>query len=465
MPPIHVAVLAFNGVSLFHLSVPGLVFGALDYVPDAPRYVVRYCAEVPGMVDSDQGIAIAVQSGLELMQESEVIIIPAWSDPSVHASAKLVEALRLADAQGKLIVGLCLGAFVLGDAGLLDDKEATTHWLVRDMFARRFPKARFRPEVLYASADNIVTSAGTLSAIDCCLHLVRQRHGARVANRAAKLLVTPPHRQGGQAQYIEHAVPRLASETHLSDVLAWARRNLASNLSVDVLATRARMSRRTFTRRFAEATGSTVNRWLNSERVARAQELLETTQLSIECIASEAGFGTPLSLRQQFSAQLGTSPSDYRRMFCRHLSSEAGAKKTKRSTGLPESDAFHFRRPADFPVPLEWQGTKCIALPAAPSLVELDYAAVMASREQLQGLFGAGDAWPPADLTQADDEADLAWHEREFVQGASFAYSLLSTDRQRCLGCLYLSLRPARSMMRRRICGLLPRSPSRCVWR
>lgn len=317
MPPIRVAVLAFNGVSLFHLSVPGLVFGALEHVPDAPQYEVRYCAEEPGMVDSDQGIAVAVTHGLELMQESDVIIIPAWSDPSLVASTPLVEALQLANAQGKLIVGLCLGAFVLGDAGLLDDKEATTHWFVRDMFAQRFPKARFRPEVLYASADNIITSAGTLSAIDCCLHLVRQRHGASVANRIAKLLVTPPHRQGGQAQYIEHAVPRLATETHLSAVLAWARRNLASDLSVDVLAEMAKMSRRTFTRRFGEATGSTVTKWLNAERVVRAQELLETTNLPIECIADEAGFGTPLSLRQQFSAQLGTSPSEYRRMFSR----------------------------------------------------------------------------------------------------------------------------------------------------
>ena len=315
MPSIRVAVLAYNGVSLFHLSVPGLVFGAVEAVQDEPQYEVRYCAEVPGMVDSDLGIAIAVTHGLELMRTSDVIVIPAWSDPAVVASAPLVQALQLANAQGKLIVGLCLGAFVLGDAGLLDEKEATTHWIARDMFAQRFPKARFRPEVLYASADNIMTSAGTLSAIDCCLDLVRQRHGAKAANRTAKLLVTPPHRPGGQAQYIQHSVPRLASETHLSDVLAWARRNLASDLSVDVLAEIAKMSRRTFTRRFGEATGSTVTKWLNAERVVRAQELLETTNLSIERIAGEAGFGTPLSLRQQFSAHLGTSPSEYRRMF------------------------------------------------------------------------------------------------------------------------------------------------------
>ncbi|MBD8602181.1 MULTISPECIES: GlxA family transcriptional regulator [unclassified Pseudomonas] len=322
MQSIRVAVLAFNGVSLFHLSVPGMVLGTAQSAPGAPRYEVSYCAELPGMVTSDQGIGLAVAHGLELMEAADVIVIPAWGDQSVIASAELVKALQLADEQGKLIVGLCLGAFVLGDAGLLDGKEATTHWAVRDEFARRFPKACFRPEVLYVSAGNIVTSAGTVAAIDCCLHLVRQRLGADVANRTAKMLVTPPHRQGGQAQYVEHPVPQLSSETHLSEVLAWARMNLASELPLDVLADKAKMSRRTFTRRFREATGGTVSRWLNAERVARAQQLLETTDLPIECIAGEAGFGTPLSLRQQFGAQLGTSPSEYRRMFSRAMEVE-----------------------------------------------------------------------------------------------------------------------------------------------
>ncbi|GKW39163.1 GlxA family transcriptional regulator [Pectobacterium carotovorum] len=331
MSSIRVAVLAFNGVSLFHLSVPGLVFGTVKTAQNEPQYEVSYCAEVPGMIESDQGIAIAVLHGLELMRESDVIVIPAWGDPAVVASTQLVEVLQLAHAQGKLIVGLCLGAFVLGDAGLLDEREATTHWIARDIFAQRFPKARFRPEVLYASTDNIMTSAGTLAAIDCCLHLVMQRYGAETANRTAKLLVTPPHRQGGQAQYVEHSVPRFATEAHLSDVLTWARQNLASELSLDLLAERAKMSRRTFTRRFRESTGSTVTKWLNAERVVRAQELLETTDLPIECIAGEAGFGTSLSLRQQFSAQLGTLPSDYRRMFFRKMNPNVETKGLERS--------------------------------------------------------------------------------------------------------------------------------------
>ncbi|UEB97841.1 helix-turn-helix domain-containing protein [Pseudomonas sp. HN2] len=315
MQSIRVAVLAFEGVSLFHLSVPGMVLGTAQSAPGEPQYVINYFAESTGMVTSDQGIDLAVTYGLELMEESDVIVVPAWGDQLETASAQLVRALQRASSRGKLIVGLCLGSFVLGDAGLLDGKEATTHWAAREEFARRFPEVRFRPEVLYVSADNIITSAGTVAAIDCCLHLIRQRLGADVANRTAKMLVTPPHRQGGQAQYVEHPVPQLSSEAHLSDVMVWARANLSNDLSLDVLADMAKMSRRTFTRRFREATGSTVTKWLNAQRVARAQELLETTDLPVECIAGEAGFGTPLSFRQQFSIQLGTSPSEYRRTF------------------------------------------------------------------------------------------------------------------------------------------------------
>jgi transcriptional regulator GlxA family with amidase domain len=177
------------------------------------------------------------------------------------------------------------------------------------------PTADFRPDVLYVDDGGVITSAGTVAAIDCCLNLVRQRHGADVANRVARLLVTPPHRQGGQAQFIEQPVPELPSENRLPGVLEWAREHLAEPLSLDVLADTACMSRRTFTRRFREATGTTVLKWLAGERLARAQQLLETTDMPIERIATAVGFGTSLSLRQHFAAQFGTSPSSYRRAF------------------------------------------------------------------------------------------------------------------------------------------------------
>lgn len=322
MPCVRVAVLAFDGVSLFHLSVPGMVLGA-DASSGLAHYDVTYCAQTPGRIRSDQGVHIEVPHGLEAMSEADIVIIPAWDDPEVPASTELITALQRAHERDALIVGLCLGAFALGDAGLLDGREATTHWVARDAFARRFPRTLFRPDVLYVAADNIVTSAGTVAAIDCCLQLLRQRHGCEAANHVARLLVTPPHRPGGQAQYIERPVPKLPDNNRLPGVLEWARTNLSEPLSLDTLADVAKMSRRTFTRRFREATGTTVTKWLNAERVARAQQLLETTDMSIERISSEVGFGTALAFRQQFAAQLGTSPSNYRRNFCNLLSSVA----------------------------------------------------------------------------------------------------------------------------------------------
>jgi len=259
---------------------------------------------------------IEVPGGLGAMDDADIVIVPAWNHPENAAPAVLSNALRQAHARGAQVVGLCLGAFVLGDAGLLNGRRATTHWACRELFAQRFPRADFLPDVLYVDDGNVITSAGTVAAVDCCLNLVRQRHGADVANRVARLLVTPPHRQGGQAQYIEQPVPSLPSENRLPGVLEWAREHLSEPLSLDVLADVACMSRRTFTRRFREATGMTFVKWLVAERVARAQQLLETTDLPIEQVATEVGFGSALSLRQHFAGQLHTSPSAYRRLFC-----------------------------------------------------------------------------------------------------------------------------------------------------
>ncbi len=315
MSSVRVAVLAFDGVSLFHLSVPGMVFGAERVPGGLPPYEVRYCAPTPGRVRTDQGMEIEVPAGLEAMADADIVVVPAWNTPEQVAPVALTDALRQAHARGAQIAGLCLGAFVLGDAGLLDGRRATTHWACRGLFARRFPQADFHPDVLYVDDAHVITSAGTVAAIDCCLYLVRQRHGADVANRVARMLVTPPHRQGGQAQYIEQPVPSLPSEHRLPGVMEWAREHLSQPLSLDVLAEAARMSRRTFTRRFREATGTTVLKWLVAERVAKAQQLLETTDMPIERLATEVGFGTALSLRQHFAGQVHTSPSSYRRAF------------------------------------------------------------------------------------------------------------------------------------------------------
>lgn len=315
MTPQRVAVLAFDGASLFHLAVPGKVFGAARNPDGSPAYEVRHCAVAPGLIRTDAGVEVRVEDGLDAVARADMVVVPAWNDPDDPAPEPLTRALREAHASGKPIVGLCLGAFVLGDAGLLDGRQATTHWMARETFARRFPGAVFRPDVLYVEDGNIVTSAGNVAAIDCCLHLVRMRHGAEEANRMARILVTPPHRQGGQAQYVERPVPQFPCQSRLPGVLEWALAHLAEPLTLDRLAGVAHMSRRSFTRHFREATGMTVTRWLNAQRLARAQQLLETTDLPVERIAHEVGFGTALTMRQQFAAQLGTAPSDYRRSF------------------------------------------------------------------------------------------------------------------------------------------------------
>lgn len=314
-PPLYVAVLAFDGSSLFHLAVPGKVFGAARNPNGSPAYEVRHCAVNPGLIRTGDGVEIRVDDSLDVLARADIVVVPAWSDPDAQVPEALAQTLRAAHAEGKMIVGLCLGAFVLGDAGLLDGRQATTHWMAREAFVQRFPSAVFRPDVLYVEDGNIVTSAGNVAAIDCCLNLVRTRYGAEEANRMAQILVTPPHRQGGQLQYIERPVPQFPCQSKLPGVLEWALAHLAEPLTLDRLAGVAHMSRRSFTRHFREATGMTVTRWLNAQRVVRAQQLLETTDLPVERIAHEVGFGTALSLRQQFATQLGVTPADYRRSF------------------------------------------------------------------------------------------------------------------------------------------------------
>ncbi|EJS96668.1 MULTISPECIES: GlxA family transcriptional regulator [Pectobacterium] len=314
---IHVAVLAFQGVSLFQLSVPAVAFGVVNKPLGFPDYAVRICAHIPGRITSDQGIVIDVPDGLEVMRQADIIVVPAWETPEAEVPADIISELQEANRRGALIIGFCLGAFVLAAAGLLDGRAATTHWIARELFARRFPKVEFRPDVLYVTDGNIVTSAGTVAAFDCCLEIIRIQHGSDMANRMARQLVTPPHRPGGQTQYIERPVPQMACIGRMAEVIEWTREHLSEPINVDTLATIAKMSRRTFTRRFRETTGTTVTKWLNAERVFLAQQLLETTELPVECIATEVGFGTPLSLRLQFSAYLQTSPSEYRRTFCR----------------------------------------------------------------------------------------------------------------------------------------------------
>ncbi|WP_374600411.1 helix-turn-helix domain-containing protein [Niveibacterium sp.] len=308
-----VAVVAFDQISPFHLSVPCVVFG--DTHPGVPRFDLQVCAAETGPLRTTAGFRVQVDHGLEALARAQIVIVPSWRDPAECAPQALCEALRAAHAQGAQLVGLCLGAFVLADAGLLDGRRATTHWAAAHAFAQRYPKVVLDADVLYVEDGPMLTSAGTAAGIDCCLHLLRQRYGGEVANRVARRLVTPPHRQGGQAQFIEQPLPAHPRDSRLTDLLDWVRAHLDQPHSLDSLAARTLMSRRTFTRHFRQITGTTVGDWLLGERLALSQRLLETTDQPVERIAALAGFGSAVSLRQHFGRAFGVSPSAWRQTF------------------------------------------------------------------------------------------------------------------------------------------------------
>jgi transcriptional regulator GlxA family with amidase domain len=319
MQVLEIAVLAFNDISPFHLSVPCLVFedraGA-----GLPRYRLRVCAGEPAGrhgLRTSAGFAVQTQLTLDDAAGADVLVVPSWRDAQERPPAAMVDAVRDAYARGATVVGLCLGAFVLAEAGVLDGREAATHWSAVQVFSQRYPRVKLVPDVLYVDADDgrLVTSAGTAAGLDCCLHLVRRWHGAEAANRVARRLVVAPHRQGGQAQYIEQPLHDAPGGNRLSDLLNWAAANLGEPHTLDTLAARAAMSRRNFTRRFRELTGTTVGRWLLAQRLAYAQRLLETTRQPVDVVAQQAGFGSAVSLREHFSRAYHTSPSAYRSVF------------------------------------------------------------------------------------------------------------------------------------------------------
>ncbi|MDV0437788.1 GlxA family transcriptional regulator [Xanthomonas sacchari] len=314
MSPHRIAVVAFDRISPFHLAVPCQVFEARPD-PDLPAFDLRVCAVDPGPLRTDAGFAIHVQHSLKALEGADTVIVPSWRDAAEPAPEVLCQALRRAHAAGAQVVGLCLGTFVLADAGLLDGRPATTHWAALARFAQRHPQVRLQPDVLYVDDGDVLTSAGTVAGIDCCLHLVRRRHGADVANRIARRLVVAPHRQGGQAQYIEQPLPVSRRDAQLGPTLDWMLQRLDQPQRLDALAAHARMSRRSFTRQFRQVTGTTVVQWLAHQRLVRAQQLLERTDLALERIAADCGFGSAGALRLQFTRDLGLPPSAYRRGF------------------------------------------------------------------------------------------------------------------------------------------------------
>jgi transcriptional regulator GlxA family with amidase domain len=313
--PLRVAVIAFDRMSPFHLSVPCVVFGEDRSEGGVPPFELAVCAAEPGTLTTTAGFTVGAPHGLEGLGNADVIVVPSWRDTHEAPPAALCEALRQAHARGAILVGLCLGAYVLAHAGLLDDRPATTHWAASDDFAQRFPAVRFDPDVLYIDDGDLLTSAGTAAGLDCCLHLMRRLCGASAANYVARRLVVPPHRQGNQAQYVQQPLAAPGRGDRLSGLLDWVRAHLDAPHTLDSLAQRALMSRRTFTRQFRLTTGSTVSAWLLGERLTRAQQLLESSEQSIDAIAQHAGFGSSASLRQHFVEAFRISPSAWRREF------------------------------------------------------------------------------------------------------------------------------------------------------
>jgi transcriptional regulator GlxA family with amidase domain len=312
-----IAVVAFDGISPFHLSVPCMVFGEDRTETGAPRFRMRVCAPEPGPLQTNAGFELVVPHGLEAIRRAQIVVVPSWRDDGSPAPPALIRALQAAHRRGATVVGLCLGAFVLAEAGLLDGRPATTHWNLATAFAKQYPKVKLQPEVLYVDDGDVLTSAGTAAGIDCCLHLLRVRYGAETANRAARRMVVAPHRQGGQAQYIQQPMPATAERDRLAPLLEWLGKHLDVPHELDNLAQRALMSRRTFTRRFRESTGTTVGQWIQNQRLALAQRLLETTDHPVERVATGAGFGSAVSLRKHFASAFKVSPTVYRRQFSR----------------------------------------------------------------------------------------------------------------------------------------------------
>lgn len=313
MTPLNVALLVTPDFSAFHLSVPSILFS--QRASGDPLFSVNLCAEEPGILRSPEGFMIDATQGIEALATADIIVLPFWPSPHQRPSTLLIEALQAAHARGAWVAGLCLGAFALGYAGLLDGRKASTHWEYEAIFQACFPNALLDINALYTQDDGIITSAGTAAAIDCCLCIVRERYGSAVANRIARRMVVPPYREGGQSQFIKYPVPQSTADVRINWMIEHLRHNIAAPHELDTLAAHVAMSRRTLTRLFRKATGLSVTQWLVQERLRLAQNALETTTSTVERIAATVGFNSPVTFRQHFKTHFGVSPQEWRRHF------------------------------------------------------------------------------------------------------------------------------------------------------
>lgn len=318
-----VAVLVYDGLCAFEFSCAAEVFGLPRPELGRDWYRFETCAAQRRPLRGQYGLKLSADAGLDRLVRAGTVIVPGWTSLDTPVPPRILAALREAHARGARLLSICSGAFVLAATGLLDGRRATTHWRYVDALRERYPRIEVDANALYIDEGRLLTSAGSAAGLDLCLHLVRRDHGARIANHVARRLVIPPHRDGGQAQYIDRPVEP-SERGALAPLLDALRRRLAEPLPVAELARMALMSERSFMRHFKAATGTTPGDWLIQARVERARELLETTAASIDRVAAQTGFGSAITMRHHFRRKLGLSPRDYRERFARGATQPAG---------------------------------------------------------------------------------------------------------------------------------------------
>ncbi|MFM2587365.1 GlxA family transcriptional regulator [Vibrio sp. TBV020] len=312
---IKVALVAFEGISAFHLSVPCMVFQDI-FVGQPSQFELKICAENGNEFSTGSGFGVVIERDISIIEEADIVVIPSWPNELPEPSEPLVHALRAHHAKNKLTVGLCLGSYVLACSGILDGKKATTHWVFAEQFQQRFPSVIFDPNPLFIEHETVITSAGIAASLDCCLHIVRRFCGSEVANDLARKMVTAPFRSGGQQQYIPAPISSKApTETSLSRVIEHVEETLNEHHSLDSVAERCAMSKRTFTRQFKSTYGCTFGEWLLNQRLVLSQRLLETTQSSIVQVSEMAGFGSESVFRKHFKRAFHVSPTQWRLSF------------------------------------------------------------------------------------------------------------------------------------------------------
>ncbi|MFF0173836.1 transcriptional regulator FtrA [Micromonospora profundi] len=310
-----VAVLAYPGMSVFETGIVTEVFGLPRPEFDVDWYDLVVCAERPGPVPVVGGASLHTPYGLAELAAARTVIVPGVPDVTADPSPGLVAALRRAHRDGARIMSICSGAFALAGAGILDGRRATTHWRYAELLARRYPRVQVDPDVLYLDDGHLLTSAGSAAGLDLCVHVIRRDHGAAIANAVARRLVIPPHRDGGQAQFVEAPVPAGTDDDRIAGSIDWALAHLAEPLTVARLAQQAHMSPRTYLRHFAQATGTSPIRWLIDKRVRASLALLEESDTPVEQVATAVGFDTAVTYRHHFGRLMLTSPTAYRRAF------------------------------------------------------------------------------------------------------------------------------------------------------